>query len=109
MSPRRIKKAGSSGVSIKHVIIVAYVLIFGAVMLYGAFTWRYAPIKHVNGQYVDKRGAAHSAEDYRRFILWERSVFVMGFGGIAVGLVGGVLGKFLKSRGEGASKSGGGI
>ena len=109
MRPEREKKARPFGGSIKNIIIVTYVLIFGAVMLYGAFTWRYAPIRQVNGQYVDKRGAAHTAEDYRRFVLWERSMFVMGFGGIAVGLVGGVVGKLRKSRAEGASKSVGGI
>lgn len=98
VEPGRKKKAKRSGLSTGRAIVVIYMLIFGGVMLYGSFAWRYAPIRQVGGQYVDKRGTIHSAEDYRRFLFWETLVFTMAFGGIAVGFAAPVIGKLLKSR-----------
>ena len=107
MRPREKKKSASSGVNIKGILLGIYVLTYVAVMLYGAIVWRYAPIRERNGQYVDKRGEVYSAADYRRFVLWERVAFTMGFGGVVVLVAGAVAVKFLKPRREESGAGGG--
>lgn len=96
------------GAAVRDAAFALYVAALSAVLLYGAFTWRHAPIRQVGGQYLDKRGAVYSAEDYRRFVLWERLAFTMAFGGIGACVAGAVAGRHLRSRGAGRVEGGGG-
>ena len=42
------------------------------VMAYGLY-YPAAPIRDVNGQYIDKRGQTHSREEFERLHTWERA------------------------------------
>jgi hypothetical protein len=51
------------------------ILLFGvlvAVMSYGLYYFPAAPIRYVDGQYLDKRGQTHSREEFEHLHAWER-------------------------------------
>ena len=50
------------------VTVVALVVVMG----YGLYYFPAAPIRYVDGQYLDKRGGIHTRSDYERLRVWER-------------------------------------
>jgi hypothetical protein len=44
----------------------------------GVVFFPYAPIRQVGGEFIDKSGQSRTAEEYHRFVLWERTLFVTG-------------------------------
>ncbi len=58
--------------SIGFAMLLAFVAIAAAVMIYGIFTYPNAPIKFRKGAYRDKAGMEYSEAEFHRFILWKR-------------------------------------
>jgi len=77
-----------SGRTITTLRYVALV-VFGAlvvVMGYGLYYFPDAPIRYVDGQYVDKRGRIHTKADFEFVRVWER-VFIASWVASAVSAV----------------------
>lgn len=66
---------------LKWVAVMLFALLI-LVMAYGFYSYPVAPIRYVDGQYVDKRGSHHSIEEFERFRVWER-VFIASWVGSA--------------------------
>jgi hypothetical protein len=66
------------------------------VMGYGLYWFPAAPIRYVNGQYVDKRGEIHARLEFGRMRIWER-VFV---GSWIASAASGAAYQFAKRRGK---------
>ena len=79
-------------------------VLFGAlvvVMAYGFYYFPAAPIRHVDGQYVDKHGGIHSREDFEHLRVWER-VFIASWMASAVSTVSY---QYAKRRNRGSSEA----
>ena len=47
-----------------------------AMMIYGIIRWPLAPIREVNGTFVDKAGKVFTESVYHQFKIWETGLFV---------------------------------
>jgi len=66
--------------SLRTIAILRYaaVAVFGAsisMMAYGLYHYPAAPIRYVDGQYLDKRGRIHSRAEFEHFRFWEKAFF----------------------------------
>jgi hypothetical protein len=71
------------------------------VMAYGFYNFPAAPIRYVDGQYVDKQGRIQSRADFERVRTWER-VFVASW---SASMVSALSYQYTKRRDRGLSKS----
>lgn len=73
---------------------------FGAALLiaYGVFTHPQAPIRPVDGEFLDKQGTQFTAEQYDNFVLWEKSLFLTFFSAVGMLISGELLDKIPKRR-----------
>ena len=53
-------------------LAVSLFVIFMVVMAYGIYYFPAAPIRAVDGQFIDKRGQTHSRQEFERLRTWER-------------------------------------
>ena len=81
LAERDRKAARQKGPVVKVLLIVCILsaLLAGATMIYGVIAFPDAPIRQTGSSYVGKQGAPHTREDYERFLLWEKFLF-LGFG-----------------------------
>ena len=61
------------------VFLAGFVLVVG-LMGYGKLRHPEAPIKFQDGQYRDRKGNPSTAEDFRAFVIWERTLFTAAAG-----------------------------
>ena len=55
-------------------------VLLAAVMAFGFYRYPAAPIRKVDGLYVDKQDRPHSAADFERFRAWERVLIASWIG-----------------------------
>jgi hypothetical protein len=67
-----------------------------AVFIYGAARFSDGPIGEYQGGYHSTRGVPHTAEEYRAYKIWEKTIFIVWPLGIAIGF----LLQYAKPKGE---------
>ena len=59
-----------------RVLTILAALSAGITFLYGIYNFPDAPIRPSGSGYVGKSGKPHTAQDFERFVLWERAMFL---------------------------------
>lgn len=92
MAARDRQAARRRGPVAKALLVVCLLaaLFAAATLVYGVIKFPDAPIREAGSNYVGKRGAPRTREDYERFKLWEKLIFasfglafLTGFGAVA--------------------------
>lgn len=80
--------------AILHSVALTLFAVMVVVMTYGLYYFPAAPIRYVEGRFIDKRGEVHSREDFERLRIWER-VFIASS---AASIVSAALHQYAKRR-----------
>ena len=80
-----------------NLVTLIVIIAFPATLFSGLLICPYSPYRQEGAQFVDKLGRPVTAEDYRRFELWQDTMFVtvVPFAGLAIG---GVFWRYRRSR-----------